>query len=70
MNLEIRNVHPDDYVLAVQAARLFTARHTKPMFGIRYGELIGYPSEDGNIKLFYVYQTKIKIVVKWSSEND
>lgn len=68
MNLKLTNIKPDDYILAVRAAKSFLAEE-KPI-GIRHGTIIGYRAHDGvpweQMTSFYVYRVKTGIVVRYS----
>jgi hypothetical protein len=67
MNLKLTNIKPDDYILAVKAAKSFI-EEGKPI-GIRHGTVYayGYDGETGNYEtMLYVYRVKTGIVVRYS----
>lgn len=67
MNLKLSNIKPDDYILAVRAAKSFI-EEGMPM-GVKYGTTYAY-GDDGYTgeyeAVFYVYRVKTGIVVRYS----
>lgn len=66
--LKLKSINPDDYILAVRAAKSF-ADEDKPI-GIRHGTIYTYGNERMTGKpetVLYVYRTKTMIMVRYSN---
>lgn len=67
-NVKLVNIDPDDYILAIRAARSFMMED-KPV-GIRHGTCCGFNNQPNEAwytketKWFFVYRTKTMIVVR------
>jgi len=70
MNLKLTNIKPEDYILAVRAAKSMINQYGANMpIGIRHGSCLGYGPlncPNDQLKYFYVYRVKTGIVVRYS----
>ena len=64
-NLKLVNIDPENYILAVRAAKSFI-KEEKPI-GVRHGTIYWYGENEGeweNGVQFYCYRTKTMVVVR------
>lgn len=67
INLKLVNIDPENYILAVRAAKSFI-KEEKPI-GVRHGSMYSY-TVDGvwkvGVPTFYCYRTKTMVIVRKS----